>query len=141
MNAVELLAMFSGEHAGQYEEIFRFSEQGRIVAIEIHAVGMENTTARYSGQEEAWYEVNNMLRITTAVGYEGISGVDSYYQGNFSDAHFLELQSVAADLVALRSLDPLEVSSTLEKTRPDLSDEVRASIDIALWDLAARKAD
>jgi L-alanine-DL-glutamate epimerase-like enolase superfamily enzyme len=29
----------------------------------------------------------------------------------------------------------------LERTRPDLSDAVRSSIDIALWDLAARKAD
>ena len=29
----------------------------------------------------------------------------------------------------------------LEQSRPDLRDEVRASIDIALWDLAARKAN
>jgi len=29
----------------------------------------------------------------------------------------------------------------LERTRPDLSDASRSSIDIALWDLAARKAD
>ena len=28
----------------------------------------------------------------------------------------------------------------LERTRPDLSDPARSSIDIALWDLAARKA-
>ena len=142
INAVELLSMFAGESRTQHKNIFRFSEQNRIVGIEIHAVGMAATTARYSGQDEAaWYEVNNILRLTTADGYEGISGVDSYSQGNFSDAHFLELQGVAADLIALRSLDPVMVSSTLEKNRPDLSDEVRASIDIALWDLAARKAD
>ena len=139
MNAVELLSAFSGESATQYEEFFRFSEDSRIVAVEIHAVGMESTTARYSGQENAWHEVNNILRITTADGFEGISGVDSYYQGEFSDAHLLELQGVAADLVALRSLDPVKVASMLERTRPELSDEVRSSIDIALWDLAARK--
>jgi len=141
MNAVELLTAFSGENAKQYEPFFRFSEDSRIVAVEIHAVGMNNTTARYSGQENAWHEVNNILRITTADGFEGISGVDTYYQGEFSDEHLLKLQGVAAELVALQSLDPVKVTSMLERTRPDLSDEVRSSIDIALWDLAARKAD
>ena len=141
MNAVELLKAFSGESAKPYEPFFRFSEEARIVGVEIHAVGTDSTTARYSGQENAWYEVNNILRITTADGFEGMSGVDSYYQGEFSDEHLLELQGVAADLLALQSLDPVEVGILLKRTRPDLSDASRSSIDIALWDLAARKAD
>jgi len=139
--AIELVATFSGESAKQYEPFFRFSEETRIVGVEIHAVGTESTTARYSGREEAWKEVNNILRITTADDFEGISGVDSYYQGQFSDEHLLELQDVAAELIALQSLDPVEVGTMLERTRPDLSDAVRSSIDIAFWDLAARKAD
>jgi L-alanine-DL-glutamate epimerase-like enolase superfamily enzyme len=140
MNAVELLTAFSGESAKQYEPFFRFSEDARIVGVEIHAVGTESTTARYSAGEESWKEVNNILRITTADGFEGISGVDTYHEGEFSDEHLLELQGVAADLLALQSLDPVEVGKMLERTRPDLSDESRSSIDIALWDLAARKA-
>jgi L-alanine-DL-glutamate epimerase-like enolase superfamily enzyme len=138
--AVELLTAFSGESAQQYGPFFQYSEEGRIVDVEVHAVGMNNTTARYSGQENAYYEVNNILRITTADGFEGVSGVDTYYTGSFSDEHWLQLQSVADDLIALRSLDPVNVAWLLEKTRPELSNEVRASIDIALWDLAARKA-
>ncbi len=141
LNAVELLTAFSGERARQYEPFFRFSEAARIVAVEIYAVGTESTTARYSAGEEAWKEVNNILRITTADGFEGISGVDTSYKGEFSDEHLLELQGVAADLLALQSLDPVEVGTILEQTRPDLSDGSRSSIDIALWDLAARKAD
>ncbi len=141
VTAVELLTAFLGEGAEQYAPFFEFSEESRIIDFEIHAVGMENTTARYSGQEEAWYEVNNVLRITTADGFEGISGVDTYYQGNFSGEHLMELQGAVADLVALKSLDPARVTSLFDTRRPDLSDEVRASIDIALWDLAARKAD
>ena len=140
MTAIELLTAFSGESAKQHEPLFRFSEETRIVGVEIHAVGMESTTARYSGQEAAWKEVNNILRITTADGFEGISGVDTYYQGEFSDEHLLELQNVTAALIALQSLDPVEVGMRLDQTRPDLSDEARSSIDIALWDLAARKA-
>jgi L-alanine-DL-glutamate epimerase-like enolase superfamily enzyme len=141
MTAVELLTAFSGESAKQYEPFFRYSEETRIIGVEIHAVGTERTTARYSGREEPLKEVNNILRITTADGFEGISGVDSYYQEQFSDEHLRELEGVTADLIALRSLDPVEVDTMLERTRPDLSDAVRSSIDIALWDLAARKAD
>jgi len=138
--AVEILTAFSGESAKQYEPFFRYSEETRIIGAEIHAVGTESTTARYSGREEPLKEVNNILRITTGDGFEGISGVDSYYQEQFSDEHLLELQGVAADLIALHSLDPVEVGTMLEQSRPDLSDAVRSSIDIALWDLAARKA-
>lgn len=141
MNAIELLTAFSGKDAKQYEPYFQFSEDSRIVAVEIHAVGTESTTARYSGGSETWKEVNNILRITTADGFEGISGVDSYYLGEFSEEHLLELQGVADDLLAIQSLDPVEVGLLLKRTRPDLSDASRSSIDIALWDLAARKAD
>ncbi|MCP5090074.1 MAG: hypothetical protein GY949_04035, partial [Gammaproteobacteria bacterium] len=141
MTAVELLTAFSGENAVQYRPFFRFSEDTRIVGVEIHAVGTESTTVRYSGQEVAKKEVNNILRITTVDEFEGISGVDAFHEGGFSDDHLLELQDVAAELVALQSLDPAEVGETLEQIRPDLSDAVRSSIDIALWDLAARKAD
>ena len=140
VTAVELLTAFSGEPAIQYQPFFQFSEDSRIVAVEIHAVGTESTTARYSGREHAWHVVNNILRITTADGFEGISGVDTYYDAEFGDQALLELRSVAADLIALQSLDPVVVGAMLERSRPELSDESRASIDIALWDLAAQRA-
>jgi len=141
MTAVELLMAFSGENSAQYRPFFRFSEDTRIVGVEIHAVGTESTTVRYSGQEVAKTEINNILRITTVDGFEGVSGVDTFHEECFSDDHLLELQNIAAELVALQSLDPVEVGRALEQIRPDLSDAVRSSIDIALWDLAARKAD
>ena len=141
VTAIELLSTFSGEDATAHASLFRFTEDRRITGIELHAAGIEATTARYSGQDvDEYKEVNNLLRITTADGFEGVSGVDSYYFGRFSDEHLLELQEVAADLVSFRSLDPVEVRSMIERTRPDTSDPVRASIDIALWDLAARRA-
>ncbi len=140
LNAVELLTMFSGERAEQYEPFFRFSDETKIVSVEIHAVGTDNTDARYYAGTEVWKQMNNILRIKTADGFEGTSGVVSEHQGEFSDEHLLELQSVTADLLGLRSLDPVEVGAMLERTKPDLSDAARANIDIALWDLAARRA-
>jgi len=139
-NVIDLLTAFSGQDAKRYEPFFRYSQQTKIVSVEIHAVGNESTTARYSDEAVAWKEVNNILKITTADGYEAISGVDTYYQGDFSKQHLIELKSVAADLLNLQTLDPVEVRAIFMRERPDLSDEARASIDIALWDLAARKA-
>ena len=121
--------------------VFGTRSKARIDSVTIYAVGTEGTTARYSGHGGNWKEVNNILRIMTADGFEAISGVDSYYEGRFSDEHLLELESAAADLIALESLDPVDVGATLKRMRPNLSDPVRSSIDIALWDLAARKAD
>ena len=140
LNVIELLTAFSGKSAEQYEPFFRFSDETRIVGVEIHAAGTDDTDARYYAGTEVWKQINNILRITTADGFEGISGVVSEHQGEFSEEHLLELQSVIADLLALRSFDPVEVGTILEKTRPDLTDASRASIDIALWDLAARRA-
>ena len=138
--AVELLAAFTGESATKYAPLFRMSDGSEIVSVEIHAAGMANTTARYSGQEDVWYEVNNILRLTTADGLEAVSGVDTYYQGGFKDQHLRELQRVANWLFNLQTLDPVAVSSQLRRNQPDLSDSALASVDIALWDLAARKA-
>ena len=140
MTAVELLRRYSGKNAEQYEACFRFSEKKRIISVDVYAIGTESTTVRYSGLEEAKNEVNNILRITTADGFEGISGVDSFHEGGFSDEVFLELQSVAAELITFQTLDPVEVGALLEQARPDLSDTACSSIDIALWDLAARRA-
>ena len=139
MTVVELLTAFSGESAKQYGPIFRFSEQTKIVGVEIHAVGTESTTARYTNEPIAWKEVNNILRITTADGYEAISGVTTNDQGAFSDKHLIELQGVTPVLLALQTLGLVEVGAILDRTRPDLSDKARSSIDIALWNLAARK--
>jgi L-alanine-DL-glutamate epimerase-like enolase superfamily enzyme len=139
LKVIDVLTTFSGEGAEQYEPYFRFSEQARIVSVEIYAVGTESTTARYTDEPLAWKEVNNILRITTADGYEAISGVTTNAQDAFSDKHLIELQSVTPVLLALKTLDPVEVGAILERTRPDLSDKARSSIDIALWDLAARK--
>ncbi len=140
LSAVELLTAFSGESAQEYEPFFRFAEEARIVGVEIHAVGTESTTARYSGRNRPSKSINNILRLTTADGFEGISGVASYGR-EFSRERLLELQGVADDLLALQSLDPVEVGTMLQRTKPGLSDAARSSIDIALWDLAARKAD
>ena len=141
MNTVTLMAAFSGDKTSHYEPLFRYSEETKITRIEVHAVGTESTTGQYSGGDVPLKQVNNILRITTADGFEGISGVDTYRQGEFSDQLLLELRGVANNIFAFESIDPVEVGAMLKRTQPTLSDEAHSSIDIALWDLAARKAN
>jgi L-alanine-DL-glutamate epimerase-like enolase superfamily enzyme len=140
MTAIELLTKFSGEEARQFESCFQLSGQSGIVSVEIHAAGTESTTARYSDEPIAWKEVNNILRITTADGFEAISGVTTNDRGAFSDKTLLELQTVTPLLPELKTLDPVEMGAMLGRTKPGLSDKCRSIIDIAMWDLAAKKA-
>ncbi len=140
-SAIQLLSEFTGESAQHFAPFFSYSEENRIIAVEIHAAGTHSTTARYSSRDRPWYTVNNILRIKTADGREGTSGVDTFHEGDFSSELLLELQTISAELLSLETLDPVVVGVQLAKSHPELSDSARASIDIALWDLAARRAD
>ena len=139
-NAIDLLTAYSGEDAKSYEQHFKYTDQIKIIGVEIHAFGNESTTAKYTDEPLPWKEVNNILRITTADGYEAISGVDTYDVSGYKDSHLQELKSISNDLKALKTLDPVEVMAILKENHPNLSNEARASVDIVLWDLAARKA-
>jgi L-alanine-DL-glutamate epimerase-like enolase superfamily enzyme len=141
MTVVDLLAAFSGGKSKPDASLLEYSANNRIVGVEIHAVGTDRTAVRFSGLENVKHAVNNIVRITTADGFEGVSGIDTYSETGFSDDHLLELQDVAADLLALESLDPVAVGVAIKHQHPGLSDAARSSIDIALWDLAARRAD
>ena len=140
-SATELLVAFSGEDAKKYEPFFRYSPQGKIVDIELHAVGTDGMTARYTDEPKPWEWVNNILRIKTADGYEAISGVATYHDTGYSDDHLQLMKTVVEDLKNLKTLDPVEVREIMTEKHPDLTDEALSSIDIALWDLAARKAN
>ena len=139
-STAELLSAFSGDEAKNFEQYFKFSNGGKIVDLEIYAVGNEDTNVQYSSKWGTWKQTNNILRIKTKDGYEGISGVTSNNEDAFTDKQILELKSITALLLNLESLDPIEVRRLITNQRPDLSDPSLSSVDIALWDLAANKA-
>jgi L-alanine-DL-glutamate epimerase-like enolase superfamily enzyme len=139
-NAVELIKSFSGKNSEIFEPFFSFSNESRITDVEIFAVGMNAASARYSSKWAIWKHTNIILRLKTNDGFEGVSGVTSNHEQEFSQKLLFELQNVITDLLELNTLDPLEAGIKLEKIHPQLSDAALSSIDIALWDLAARKA-
>ena len=139
-NAIDLLTAFSGEDARRYEQHFQYSDDTKIIDVEIHAAGNDSTTAKYTDEPLPWAEVNNILRIKTADGYEAVSGVDTYDVNGFNDNHLQQLKSITPTLLSMQTLDPVEAMALLKEKHPELTNEVRASVDIMLWDLAARKA-
>ena len=141
MNSIELISAFSGADASHYESLFSFSEASQVVDVEIYAIGNEDTNAQYSAKWEVWKQTHIILKLITADGYEGISGVTSFNSGDFSDSCLLELQSITSDLCKLRTMDPVKVGVILAQIRSNLSDLARSSIDIALWDLVAKRAN
>jgi L-alanine-DL-glutamate epimerase-like enolase superfamily enzyme len=139
--ATDLITAFSGIDSQNYESFFRVSETNKIVSIEIHAMGNENTNAQFSSKWEIWKQTNIFLKLLMADGCEAVSGVISYNTGDFSETCLLELKCILSELYNLQTLDPIEVGILLKEIKPGLSDLSRSSIDIALWDLAAKRAD
>lgn len=139
-NAVELLNTFTGVEKSELSSIFQFSRDKKIIDVELHAVGNHNTTAKYTDEKHPWYQVNNILKVKTIDGYEAISGVDTYNVKGFNEDHFCQLNALIPEILKLTTLDPVEVFNILTQKQNDLSNEVLASIDIMLWDLAAKKA-
>lgn len=139
-NVIQLLTELRGASANNYLPFFQYSEETKIIDIEIYAAGNESATAKYTNEENPWKQVNNILRLKTADGYEGISGVDTYLTGKFDQKTFNELKSISSTLFSLTSLDPVVVNQLLKEKHPEISNETRASVDIALWDLASKKA-
>jgi len=139
-NAVELIKSFSGKNSEDLELFFSFSSESKITDVEIFAVGMNAANAQYSSNWKLWKHVNIILRVKTNDGFEGVSGITSNQENEFNQKQLLELQDIIPNLIALNTLDPVEVARKFEETCPELSDAALSSIDIALWDLAARKA-
>ena len=139
--ATDLITAFSGVDSQNYESFFRVSETNKIVDIEIHAMGNENTNAQFSSKWEIWKQTNIFLKLVMADGCEAVSGVISYNTGDFSETCLLELKCILSELYNLQTFDPIEVGILLKEIKPGLSDLSRSSIDIALWDLAAKRAD
>ena len=139
-NASELLSAFSGDEINEFDQYFKFSHQSMIADVRIYALGNEDTNVRYSSKWGVWKQTNNILRIKTKDGFEGISGVTSNNEGEFCDKQLFELKSIASHLLDIESFDPIEVKRKIRAKRPDISDPSLSSLDIALWDLAANRA-
>ena len=137
----ELLENFSGRDQECFQPIFNYDVDRRITGFEIYAIRNHATDAKFSLTWETWKQTNIILRLKTKDGYEGISCVTSFDVHEFNENHLKDLEKAIAVMISIHSIDPLVVSQRLESMIPDIGDLTKSSIDIALWDIAAKRAD
>ena len=122
-----------------YDSYFSSSNNPEIKTIEIYAYGLNKTDAKYSSKWEVWKHLNLVLRVITSDGLEGLSGITTNSIKEFDLSHYYELVSVCSHLISSRENDPIVIRRLLKSKYSNISDSVLTCIDIACWDLAAKK--
>ena len=139
-NASQLLGSFRGDSQFNRNSIFCTSSKSKLKDIEIHAFGLNDTDARFSSKWEVWKYLNLIFKINTSDGYEGISGVSIASTKSFNIDQLDEIYFLAEMLLSNEITDPVIVSRLIKEEYKKINDTSLACIDIALWDLASKKA-
>ena len=139
-NASQLLESFCGSSRLNSNSIFCISNKSKLKDIEIHAFGLNDTDARFSSKWEVWKHLNVIFKINTSDGYEGISGVSIASTKSFNIDQLDEIYLLAEFLLSNDITDPVIASRLIDKEYREINDISLACIDIALWDLASKKA-
>lgn len=105
------------------------------------ALGPDLPRHSYTGNLPAPYTTSTLVRVTDTDGGTGLGQFDSDSDGAFDLAPHETLRTVAPKLIGR---DPIEREAIWDEIRdrgnaPDMPG-VRSALDIAMWDLAARRA-
>jgi L-alanine-DL-glutamate epimerase-like enolase superfamily enzyme len=109
--------------------------------VEVLALGPDLPRHAYTGHLDAPFTTSTLVRITDADGAVGLGQFDGDSSGAFDLAPLETLRTLAPRLLG-RAPDEREVVWDEIRdggTAPDLPG-VRSALDVALWDLAARRA-
>ena len=139
-NASQLLGSFRGDSQFESNSIFCASNKSKLKDIEIHAFGLNDSDARFSSKWEVWKHLNVIFKINTSDGYEGISGVSIASTKSFNIDQLDEIYFLAELLLSNEITDPVIASRLIDEEYKEINDTSLACIDIALWDLASKKA-
>lgn len=112
-----------------------------IARIEARAIGPELPRYRFTEALDAPFTTTTIVWIEDADGARGLGGHDSDSWGGFDLAPLEALRTVSRELIGMDAADPSAVENLLRRggTSPFLPG-VLSAIDVALWDLAGRRA-
>ena len=139
-NASQFLESFRGDSQFNHNSIFCTSNKSKLKEIEIHAFGLNDSDARFSSKWEVWKHLNVIFKINTSDGYEGISGVSIASTKSFNIDQLDEIYFLAKFLLSNQITDPVIASRLIDEEYKKINDTSLACIDIALWDLASKRA-
>lgn len=116
------------------------STELRIDRVQVYAVGPE--TPRYAWAEgmHEQFMTNNIVRLTTRDGLEGVGAAASYSEGGFDQSVAETLRHFSPLLINASALDREQLWHKLRNYNIPQAPQAQSAIDIALWDLAAKAA-
>ncbi len=113
----------------------------RIGDVEARAIGPPVERFRYTSFQPEVFTTTTLVRITDEDGVAGIGAYDSDTYGDWDRAPLETLRTLIPPLIGIDAEDRNRVAAMLSEdgTSP-FPPAVRSTVDIALWDLAARRA-
>lgn len=113
---------------------------GLIEHVEVRAIAPEVDRFRYTARSDEVFTTTTLVRVTDAEGHAGIGAYDSDTFGAWDLAPLETLRTIVPRLIGVASDDRDHVANMLtEDGTSPFPPAVRSTIDIALWDLAARR--
>jgi L-alanine-DL-glutamate epimerase-like enolase superfamily enzyme len=113
-----------------------------IVRIEARALAPDVDRFRYTARSDEVFTTTTLALVTDADGTVGVGAYDSDSFGGHDRAPIETLRSIVPRLIGLDAEDRDRVAAMLtEDGTSPFPPAVRSTIDIALWDLAARRAN
>jgi L-alanine-DL-glutamate epimerase-like enolase superfamily enzyme len=112
----------------------------KIDRVQIYAVAPE--TPRYAWAEgmNEQFMTNNIVRLTTGDGLEGVGAAASYSEAGFDLAVAETLRHLVPHLLGASANDRAALWDRLRNYNIPQAPQAQSAIDIALWDLAAKAA-
>ena len=111
-----------------------------IERIDVYAVGPKTERYAWASDMSEQYMTNNIVRIHTRGGLEGIGGAASYTEYAFDRAVAETMRPMLRPLLGASPLDRAALWNRLLTLNIPLAPQAHSAIDIALWDLAAKAA-
>ncbi len=112
-----------------------------IARIEVRAIAPDVDRFRYTARSTDVFTTTTLVRVTDGGGASGVGAYDSDSFGAWDLAPLETLRTIVPRLIGIDAADRKIVRSivTEDGTSP-FAPAARSAIDIALWDLAARRA-
>ena len=108
--------------------------------ISVYAVGPKTERYTWASDMSEQYMTNNIVRIHTRGGLEGIGGAASYTEHAFDRAVAETMRPMLPPLLGASPLDREALWDRLLTRNIPLAPQAQSAIDVALWDLAAKSA-
>jgi len=114
---------------------------GLIAHVEARALAPEVDRFRYTARSDEVFTTTTLVRVTDDEGTSGVGAYDSDTFGAWDLAPLETLRTIVPRLIGVETDDRDHVAAMLtEDGTSPFPPAVRSTIDVALWDLAARRS-